>query len=79
VRRLAPDALGAQRERRALWTARHSQPAARGSSIGTEIGGRKDVARKPWRARVRMWTTIAAGALAGILFGWFLVEMLILR
>jgi hypothetical protein len=37
------------------------------------------VARKPWRARMRMWSAIAAGAFAGIVFGWFLVEMLILR
>jgi hypothetical protein len=37
------------------------------------------VARKPWRARMRMWTAVALGVAAGILFGWFLVEMLILR
>jgi hypothetical protein len=37
------------------------------------------VARKPWRARMRLWSAIAMGAVAGILFGWFLVEMLILR
>jgi len=28
---------------------------------------------------MRMWSAIAAGAVAGIAFGWFLVEMLILR
>ena len=37
------------------------------------------MARRPWRARVRMWTAVAAGVVCGILFGWFLVEMLILR
>jgi hypothetical protein len=37
------------------------------------------VARNPWRARFRMWSAVAAGVVAGIMLGWFLVEMLILR
>lgn len=37
------------------------------------------MARKPWRARMRLWTAVATGVVAGIVFGWFLVEMLILR
>lgn len=37
------------------------------------------MARTPWRARIRLWSAVAAGIAAGIMMGWFLVEMLILR
>ena len=37
------------------------------------------MARIPWRAKVRLWSAVAAGAVAGILVGWLLVELLLLR
>ena len=38
-----------------------------------------DVARNPWRTRMRLAGVVAAGVLAGAVVGWILVELLIKR
>jgi hypothetical protein len=75
--------IGSARRALNARAARHSHcgaPAGQFSAaIHPERRGRRGVARKPWKGRARLLGTVAAATALGIIVGYLLLQVTILR